>query len=529
MSKIIVPLHISDNILMPGIAEPGFKKFYIQNGYFKLLTGTTAVDLILDRPLDNFTPVTGVVTSSDTVLTAIEKLQYAISNTVYSGGSLQSVVNNGNGISNYGGNGTASIQSTNFVNNRTLYLNKDEFPTIKIVDNLDSNHTLTIDLDTININGVSHNWSSIVNPSPSVLSALPFTTDHLDITGNQYVTGDVVWYQGNVYRCLATNDSILPTSTLYWANLGAGYPLVQQPVDYNSTSGNNQILNKPALGTTVAVTADIEVGGIAAQQVIPIGTTLQEFVEDLLTKTFYPVLTGPTFSLTNNAGVREIGSSSAITLTFNFNRGDVLGNTVSGIWQPTVTQGFRAGAASSYTINGNTQGGPTLSITPTLLASGNTFTGTVTYATGIQPLDSKGNDFDDPLAGATSATQSTTVQGIYPYFWWKSSSPITAAGMQTAIANGDATKVVGVSTGTISITFAAAGEYLAFAYPDTSTTKTIWFVTSLNSGSIPGGVFGSETVLPCDSPTSLWSGIDYKIHVTAGLITESGQMQLRNS
>lgn len=449
MSKIIVPLHISDNILEPGIAEPGFKKFYIQNGYFKLLTGTTAVDLILDRPLDNFTPIPGVITSSDTVLTAIEKLQYAANSIVIPDLSLQDVVNNGNGISNYGGNGTASIQSTNFVNNRTLYLNKDEFPTIKIVDNLDSNHTLTIDLDTLTINGVSYSWSSITSPVPSA--------------------------------------------------------------------------------TTAPVTADIEVGGIAAQQVIPIGTTLQDFVEDLLTKTFYPVLTGPTFSLTNNAGVREIGSSSAITLTFNFNRGDVLGNTVSGIWQPTVTQGFRAGAASSYTINGNTQGGPTLSITPTLLASGNTFTGTVTYATGIQPLDSKGNDFDDPLAGATSATQSTTVQGIYPYFWWKSSSPITAAGMQTAIANGNATKVVGVSTGTISITFAAAGEYLAFAYPETSTTKTIWFVTSLNSGSIPGGVFGSETVLPCDSPTSLWSGVNYKIHVTAGLITESGQMQLRNS
>jgi len=361
--------------------------------------------------------------------------------------TLQSVVNSGNGISNYRGTGTAFIQSTNFVNNRQLYLNKDEFPTIKIIDNFDSSHNLTIDLDAITLNDVSYSWSTITSPVPSV--------------------------------------------------------------------------------TTAAVTADVEVGGVAAQQVIPIGTTLQTFVEDLLTKTFNPTLTPPSFSLTNNAGVREIGSSSAITLTFNFNQGNILGNIVSGIWQPTVTQGYRAGTASSYSFDGVAQGSNTKSITPTLLETGNTFNATVTYATGIQPLNSKGGNFDIPLAGATSTTQSTTVQGIYPYFWYKSSSPITAANMQSAINSGTANKVVSDSTGTISIPFAATGQYLAVAYPSTSTTKTVWYVTALSNGSIPGGVFGSATILACT--TSLWSNVNYKIHVSPGLITESTNIQLRNS
>jgi hypothetical protein len=88
--------------------------------------------------------------------------------------------------------------------------------------------------------------SQIIAPT---LVALPFTTDHLAITNNQYVVGDVVWYLGNVYRCIANNDSIIPTSSLYWTNLGTGYPLVQQPSDWNSTSGNNQILNKPTIPT----------------------------------------------------------------------------------------------------------------------------------------------------------------------------------------------------------------------------------------------------------------------------------------
>ena len=85
-------------------------------------------------------------------------------------------------------------------------------------------------------------------PTAGTLVALPFTTDHITATGNPYLIGDVVWYTGNVYICIANNDSILPTNTSYWTDLGIGNPLVQQPVDWNSTSGNNQILNKPTIG-----------------------------------------------------------------------------------------------------------------------------------------------------------------------------------------------------------------------------------------------------------------------------------------
>jgi hypothetical protein len=162
--------------------------------------------------------------------------------------TLQQVVNTGNGISNFGGAGTASIQSTNFTNNRTLLLNDNAYPTIRLVDNLNAANYLQIDIDTLNIDGVSYNWSSIVNPPSGALVALPFTTDHLAATNNPYLIGDIVYYLGNIYRCIANNDSILPTSALYWTNLGAGFPLVQQPADWNSTSGNNQILNKPTIG-----------------------------------------------------------------------------------------------------------------------------------------------------------------------------------------------------------------------------------------------------------------------------------------
>jgi hypothetical protein len=80
-----------------------------------------------------------------------------------------------------------------------------------------------------------------------IMTAIAFSTDHLTSTGNQYVIGNVVWYLGNIYRCIANNDSLLPTNTTYWTSLGAGFQTIERPADWNATSGNNQILNKPTI------------------------------------------------------------------------------------------------------------------------------------------------------------------------------------------------------------------------------------------------------------------------------------------
>jgi hypothetical protein len=121
------------------------------------------------------------------------------------------------------------------------------------------------------------------------LVALPFTTDHITANGNPYVVGDVVYYIGNVYRCIANNDSILPTNASYWISLGAGFPLVQQPSDWNSTSGNNQILNKPTISTytvdnglTENPTGNFQLGGTLIQDTaidgVGSGTWMLDFV-----------------------------------------------------------------------------------------------------------------------------------------------------------------------------------------------------------------------------------------------------------
>jgi hypothetical protein len=74
-----------------------------------------------------------------------------------------------------------------------------------------------------------------------------YNANHTTATGNQYVVGDRVWYNGSVYQCIANNDALLPTNTTYWTLVAVGYRLRQSPVDWNASSGDYQILNKPTI------------------------------------------------------------------------------------------------------------------------------------------------------------------------------------------------------------------------------------------------------------------------------------------
>lgn len=96
-----------------------------------------------------------------------------------------------------------------------------------------------------------------------------YNTDHTAALGNQYLIGDRVWYNGNVYRAIANNDALIPTNTTYWTLVGVGYRLRQTPVDWNASTGDYQILNKPAIPTTTSeLTNDsgfITIGDVPAQ------------------------------------------------------------------------------------------------------------------------------------------------------------------------------------------------------------------------------------------------------------------------
>lgn len=114
----------------------------------------------------------------------------------------------------------------------------------------------------ITTNGTASDYidgTGAIQPFPSFSSSPYVSTEwnanHTTATGNQYVVGDRVWYNGDVYACIANNDAIIPTNASYWTLQSAGYRLRQTPVDWNASSGDYQILNKPTLAT-VATTGD---------------------------------------------------------------------------------------------------------------------------------------------------------------------------------------------------------------------------------------------------------------------------------
>lgn len=135
-----------------------------------------------------------------------------------------------------------------------------------------------------------------------------------------------------------------------------------------------------------------------------------------------------------------------------------------------------------------------------------------------------------PQSAGSLQSASATVTGIYPYFWGKTSSAPSAASIADAIAAGTETKVLAVSSGTVQATFDAAAEYVWFAHPASETTKTKWFNTALNQGTIGAGQFILSPVTnDVDSPDGYWSGVSYKIYVSDYATNTVGSIQLLNS
>ena len=391
--------------------------------------------------------------------------------------------------------------------------------------------TITNDID--NLEGINYVWSptnrnlTLFDRGGNQLSQVSLVS--LDDEGTSLKYNDIT-LSLELYNEADELLTSIPVSA-FVGSVGTQLQLNSNQLHLKDSQGN--ILSTVTLQidskTTNNVVATTTVGAINAGEAVPAGTNIQELTELLLNKTFYPTFVNQTFGLTNNAGLREVGSSFNVTLIFNFNRGQILGKLDNGIWNPTMLQDYRAGIATSYLFNGVSGSNNSASFNVTTILGNNNLSGSVTYETGVQPKDSKNNNFDNPLPSGTSPIQSTSFEGIYPYFYYKSLSPITPAIMQSAIANGQATKVLASSTGTITIPFAANGEYIAVAYPATSTTKIIWYVNALDNGEIPGGLLGAANTLPCNSPTGLWNNVNFKIHVSAGLITQPNPIQLKNS
>lgn len=310
---------------------------------------------------------------------------------------------------------------------------------------------------------------------------------------------------------------------------GSTQVVTKQYVDDNIVSGTS------GLTYSLQSPAAIDVGGIIIGTILT-GKTSNQILEELLVPTLFPSLTAPSVILQINSSnaslTREVGETETFTYDATFNRGSIT--------PAYSTSGFRSGLPTGYTFTGiSADTVITSSLTAQvsvvdyeIQAGANNQQVSVDHEAGEQPLDSKGGNFSTPLAAGTVSDNNNTpnINGIYPIFYGTSASKPTAG---SALLAGS-TKVVSSSTGTVTIPFNTSGaEFTWMAIPATSTNKTRWFVTELSQGNIATSSPTSDKYVRTDnvsvnSPTTLWSGINYDFYISEGSAIDT-TVQFRNS
>jgi hypothetical protein len=333
--------------------------------------------------------------------------------------------------------------------------------------------------------------------------------------------------------------------------------LAQGAYDKANTASANTILLtgnvSPNLYTTSigATVNSISVGGAPVQnaQVWSTYTMVQVF-DAILFPTIGPSYTIPTITLTaNNTGTIEIGQTINQSLSVTGTKNDAgaftqlritrNGTVINANNNPTSTPVANIASQFGYNDpnNQNYSYANTYIDSNTIVSGTTTWQGLGNYSAGLAKLNNKGATDSNAFAvllttnpqsanAATFASSSSTVTGIYPYFWGVSSTQPTTASIASAIQAGTTNKVLAVGSGTLTITFNASSQYIWLAVQTGYAAKTTWYNTALNNGSIGAGQFILSPVSQAvTSPNAYWSGVTYNVYISGYATTTSGSIQ----
>lgn len=242
-----------------------------------------------------------------------------------------------------------------------------------------------------------------------------FEFDDIQKTVLPSPTSDVL---GKVYQYTGPTTGTLTHGYFYECVEDSGSYVWEEVSVQEGDSGSGSL--------SKAITAAIDVGGIDAGDSFAVGTSYDDMWDALLNPTLYPTFTNPSASLSYSADTYyEVGATiPAKTATASLNRGSI--NPAYG------TSGNRSGAATNYALassgadteySDSSASSGTFSVPALTRASKGsiTLTATISYAAGEQPKDSKGNNYDSPLA-AGSKTATKTMNFIQAYYYGKSAS-----------------------------------------------------------------------------------------------------------
>lgn len=274
---------------------------------------------------------------------------------------------------------------------------------------------------------------------------LPAATANLVDKIYQYTGATSANYtQGYFYKC--TEDTSTVPSTYKWEQID-----VQSGGSGGGTLGKN-------------ITATVQVGGVNVGDTFTTGTSYDDVIESLISPALMPTLTDPTVSISGTGNkLLEMGSTLSATITVTFNRGSI---------SPAYgTDGYRAGAATSYSLNGGTAQADN-TFTETVTSTNNTFTGVVNYGAGEQPLNSKGGNYDSPYPAGSKTTSALKYEFVYALYA-NTSSDITVMTKQSLVS-----KSAKVKAFTFPATTAANPE--AFDVPSAWTVSTVEVLNTLS-------------------------------------------------
>ncbi len=309
-------------------------------------------------------------------------------------------------------------------------------------------------------------------------------------------------------KCLARNSG----------SGGDGIESIQEGdnISIDNTDPKNPIVS--STGGESSLTEEFQVtvgaGSFDVGDTFPSGLTLSQAFEMLLTDTFYPTFVAPSFSLSQNSGLREAGEDINLTLTGTFNRGQIRGAVVSGTWNPNAIQNPRAGLPSSYDIDGTTYTTSALSqnkiISNFIVPNGTSnFTASVNYTEGLQPKDSSGADYSTHLSSG-SLNASTSVTGYLRRFAGSVASvPVNGADVRSSLLG---TSVINTAnnftfnTGTTNKTF-------VIAIPSNKSLVSVTN-TGTNENLLSGFVLSDITTVPDASGTNR----PYKVYIMTNAI-----------
>ena len=336
---------------------------------------------------------------------------------------------------------------------------------------------------------------------------------------------------------VATADVLNLTGKIYEVSVGSTPETADVAAKYNTEVSDATL--------TVA-----DVGSIPAGT--PCSDLKGDDIVDLLNKMFFPTqpptYIQPTMQITGSSlPAIEVGTTIGPTLDMTFIKKDsggfiapmVLERNGAGLTPINETTTQSADIPDQFPGVPNTnnpQFTTTASYTDSYLVTAPTnvtsvsiaYEATADYSQGNVLNDSTGNPSGTAIpAGDESATKTYTA--YYPWYYYFSSNPITDTDMVTAIANGTATKNIANSQGQLDVPFNITAQFVAVAYPTSSTVKTKYFVSNFNAGPITA-IFDPVTVKQVTEQGGLWNNIDYNIHVSFNPQTSTTTpLQLRNN